>query len=235
MITASGQLETATLSERIRDAIIHMVIVGTLRPGERLNEVHLAERLGTSRSPVREALKELEGLGLTISRPRFGFYVADYSAVEIREIYEVSSWIHSALIEDFLTYLSPEVCAEIQASIDHLDTADVQSFSSGLLAFRQGYLARAHNRYLAELALGLYRRFFIVAALVRADDMESRIQRIMATTKSFWAALAARDRDAAQNIIADDITYWLKDVSPRFRDGNDGAVTGDRKPFSGPA
>lgn len=213
----SIRIEAPTLSERIRDAIIQLVILGELRPGTRLNEVHLADRLGTSRSPVREAMKELEGLGLTVSRPRLGFYISDYSEVEIREIYEVSRWIHVALIEDFLTYSSPEICAEIRERVEQIETRDVQQFSSSLLAFRQSYLDQTHNRYLAEQALGLYRRFFIIAALVQADDVESRIERIIDTARAFWTALAQKDGAAAQEIIRVDSAYWLEDVSPRFQ------------------
>lgn len=217
MTTAAyTRIKAPSLSERIRDALLAMLADGALRPGERLNEVHLAEHLGTSRSPVREALRELEGLGVVSSRPRHGFYATELTDHEIIELYEVSPWIHEALIRDFMHYTTPEICAEIARGIDTIDMANVQVFSTSLLAFRQSFLAHAHNRYLADQALGLYRRFFIVAFLVQAEDIETRMERIVATLRMLWQALEQRDVAAARAIVQADCDYWLKDVAPRF-------------------
>ena len=77
------RLRSSNLSESVRDELIRLIVGGVLKPGDRLNEVHLAERLGVSRGPVREAARELEGNGLIVSKPRLGFYVADFTASEI--------------------------------------------------------------------------------------------------------------------------------------------------------
>ncbi len=71
--------------ENIRSAIIE----GTLKPGERLMEIQLAEQLGVSRTPVREAIRKLELEGLVIMLPRKGAYVANISKKELIDILEV--------------------------------------------------------------------------------------------------------------------------------------------------
>ena len=71
--------------ETLRDAIITQV----LKPGERLMEIQLADEMGVSRTPVREAIRKLELEGLVIMVPRKGAYVAGVSMKDIHEVYEV--------------------------------------------------------------------------------------------------------------------------------------------------
>lgn len=71
--------------ETIREAIIN----GTLKPRERLMEIQLAEELGVSRTPIREALRKLEMEGFIVMVPRKGAYVADISFKDIADIFEI--------------------------------------------------------------------------------------------------------------------------------------------------
>ena len=73
--------------ETLRDAIINQV----LRPGERLMEIQLAEEMGVSRTPVREAIRKLELEGFVVMVPRRGVYVAGISMKDIHEVFEVRS------------------------------------------------------------------------------------------------------------------------------------------------
>ncbi|MER9580736.1 GntR family transcriptional regulator [Mesorhizobium sp. M0276] len=215
------QLKSPNLSEMVRDELIRLITQGVLKPGTRLNEVHLAAKLGISRGPVREAARELEGLGLTTSRPRQGFYVADFTDAEIVELYEVSPWIHQALVYDFMTYSNAETCRAILRDVDRIQTGSIPAFSETLLQFRQRMLDHVHNRYLAEHALSLFRRFYIVAALVRAEDGARRMKRIIETQYFFWAALAEHDQIKAIEIMQADSRYWLQDIPPRFSHAQD--------------
>lgn len=216
MEEAISKLKATSLSQAVRDELVRLITSGTLKPGARLNEVHLAEKLGVSRGPVREAARELEGLGLTVSRPRQGFYVADYTDRDIREIYEVSWWIHRALIDDFLVYSNPATLNAIEDGLASIDASNAQTFSETLLSFRERMLTYVNNRYLAEHALALYRRFFIIAAIVRAEDSDARLQRILATQQGLWTALRQGDRAEAESIMRADIDHWMSDLPPRF-------------------
>lgn len=71
--------------ENIRQAIID----GTFSPGERLMEIQLADEMGVSRTPVREAIRKLELEGFVVMIPRRGTYVADISIKDINEVYEI--------------------------------------------------------------------------------------------------------------------------------------------------
>ena len=77
--------------ETLRDAIRN----GILKPGERLMEIQLAEELGVSRTPVREAIRKLELEGYVIMMPRRGTYVANLSIRDVNEVFEIRTSLDS--------------------------------------------------------------------------------------------------------------------------------------------
>lgn len=77
--------------ESLREAIRN----GVLKPGERIMEIQLAEELGVSRTPVREAIRKLELEGYVVMMPRRGTYVANMSIRDINEIFEIRTALES--------------------------------------------------------------------------------------------------------------------------------------------
>jgi len=77
------------LREVVFETLREAIIKGDLAPGERLMEVQVAEELGVSRTPVREAIRKLELDGLVIMVPRKGAYVADISMRDLSDVFEV--------------------------------------------------------------------------------------------------------------------------------------------------
>ncbi|WP_415921822.1 GntR family transcriptional regulator [Tateyamaria sp. SN6-1] len=86
---AKTKLTVASLSDQIKDLLVDRIVTGTLQPGDRLIELSIAQEVGTSQAPVREALRQLEGLGLIAFRRNRGAVVRKYSREERREIYAV--------------------------------------------------------------------------------------------------------------------------------------------------
>jgi DNA-binding GntR family transcriptional regulator len=70
-----------------------MVIAGELPPGSRINEVHLAEALAVSRTPLREALNQLTAEGDVVQVPRRGFFVCPLTIEEAEEIYPIRAYL----------------------------------------------------------------------------------------------------------------------------------------------
>ena len=67
----SEKLMSKSLAELVRDEVMRLIAKGELQPGDRLNEVHLAEAFGISRGPIREAARELEGQDVPIAAAHF--------------------------------------------------------------------------------------------------------------------------------------------------------------------
>lgn len=76
------------LSERLKNSIADLILAGTLRPGDRLDEQELAERFGVSRTPVREALQQLAAAGLVETRPRRPTLVRRLSSDDLADSFE---------------------------------------------------------------------------------------------------------------------------------------------------
>jgi len=77
------------LRELVFETLRGAIIDGTLKPGERLMEVQLADEMGVSRTPVREAIRKLELEGLVLMIPRKGAYVSGLSSKDIADVFEV--------------------------------------------------------------------------------------------------------------------------------------------------
>ena len=81
--------EYLPLRDVVFNTLRQAIITGEFAPGERLMEISLANRLGVSRTPVREAIRKLELEGFVVMIPRRGTYVADISIKDINEVYEI--------------------------------------------------------------------------------------------------------------------------------------------------
>lgn len=77
------------LREMVFESLREAIIQGRLKPGERLMEIQLAEEMGVSRTPVREAIRKLELEGFVVMIPRKGAYVAGISVKDIVDVFEV--------------------------------------------------------------------------------------------------------------------------------------------------
>ena len=77
------------LREVVCETLREAIRGGVLKPGERLMEIQLADELGVSRTPVREAIRKLELEGYVIMLPRRGTYVANLSIRDINEVFEI--------------------------------------------------------------------------------------------------------------------------------------------------
>lgn len=78
-----------TYARRTESAIRDMILSGAIKPGERLNEVALAEALGISRGPLREAIQRLVGEGLVTAVSHRGAYVRTFERREVEELYDL--------------------------------------------------------------------------------------------------------------------------------------------------
>ena len=82
-------ISRTVLREQVKDVLLQRIVSGELQPGERLVETRIAQELGTSQAPVREALRDLELLRLVESEPFRGSRVRVFDEEELIEVYPV--------------------------------------------------------------------------------------------------------------------------------------------------
>lgn len=105
----------------LRDLVYHSIrsaiLKGDLKPGERLMEMHLAQQLGVSRTPIREAIRMLEEEGLTISIPRKGAQVAGLTLKDMEDIFEIRKVLEVFALEKICNQLSPEAIIKMRFAL----------------------------------------------------------------------------------------------------------------------
>ena len=112
-----------TLAGRIRTGLSDDITSGRIAPGAEIDEQDLAQRFGASRTPVREALRELASAGLVIIEPRRGARVVEMTAERVGELFELMAEIEAVCVR-FATYR----CNAVErASISRIHAAALQA------------------------------------------------------------------------------------------------------------
>jgi DNA-binding GntR family transcriptional regulator len=179
------------------------ILIGELKPRERLVEFELAERLGLSRTPIREALRRLEERGLVRILPRRGAVVADLSPEDAESIHEVRVCLETLATRLALGAITPQQVAQIS----ELEAACARLASSGdiiaLMAandrFHDAIYGAATNPCLLDLIRQLRQRVNLLR--YNAWSLPDRIGRSLAEHRQMVRMLRARDAARMGNLI----------------------------------
>ncbi len=135
----------------LRDAILK----GELKPGERLMEMHLANKLGVSRTPIREAIRMLEQEGLAVTIPRKGAQVAKMTEKDLQDVLEVRDALDSLAVACACERMTREQFVELKEAMKAFEDAtksdDVRKIVETDEAFHDVIYAAAANPKLEEI------------------------------------------------------------------------------------
>ncbi|WP_028067895.1 GntR family transcriptional regulator [Solirubrobacter soli] len=106
---------------RVRDLLEEAILGGELKPGERLRAEALAQRFGTSRTPIREALLQLEGQGLVEVEPNRGAVVRSFDRGDVLDLYEIRALIEPHAAARAATRITAQQIAELATLCDAED------------------------------------------------------------------------------------------------------------------
>lgn len=126
MISQPPQLQplnVLNLRNHIEQQICKALLDGTFKPGERLIEIAIADQLGVSRAPVREALSALEREGIVVNVPRRGYSVIDFTDKDVDEVYSLRLLLEIGALRRAVSRLTEKDLAEMQCVWDELDEA----------------------------------------------------------------------------------------------------------------
>lgn len=141
--------------ETLRQAIQN----GTLQPGERLMEIPLAEELGVSRTPIREAIRKLELEGFVIMVPRRGAYVANITLKDITQVFELRSALEelaAGLAAERITEEEIETLERMIVEIgEHMENKDMDRVVAADVAFHEVLYKASRNDRLVEIVHNL--------------------------------------------------------------------------------
>jgi DNA-binding GntR family transcriptional regulator len=146
-----------TLAEELRLQLADEIVRGVLAPGAALDETELADRFKVSRTPVREAIRQLAASGLVEARPHRGAVVARPDAERLVGMFEAMGELEALCASLAAERMSPSERNMLQATHERLRTlihvGDPQSHHEVNEAFHGIIYTGAHNDYLAEMAI----------------------------------------------------------------------------------
>lgn len=188
-----SQTDVPTRAERAEPGLAHgiseqlqqLIYSGEIAPGKRLNEAALALRMGTSRGPIREAIRMLGGIGLVVAVPNRGVFVREISVRDMLEIYELRALLLGFAAQQAAEHVSDADRAEFGRLLDDMDAAcesnDGQRYYVLNLRFHALLMAQCRNQRAQQAYedhakdLHIYRRRYFDAAInMRRSNKEHR-------------------------------------------------------------
>lgn len=198
-VTEDTDLGEASIYERLRDDIIQ----GRFVANERLKVSELAERMGTSTNPVREALQQLRGEGFVVMMPNRGARVRTIDETFVRDIFEIEVLIEPALTRWFVglaTKADLDTLEDLQAQMEILNFADQHAHSKLDMSFHQVMYDRHYNRHAVDL---WWRHREILSAISRQFPTSlSRQTSVVNEHRGLIQCIKKQDADGAAAIIA---------------------------------
>lgn len=183
----SARLQTlrdTSLAKLVREDLLERILRGDLAPGDRINEPDVCSRLGVSRVPVREALRELESSGLVNSRKHAGTFVREIQDSEVLDLYEMRSLIDgfagskaAALTAAARRQLADALTASVRAMQDAAQRQDVAAYYAENLQFHWHIIEAAGNQPLASTYQGVVQQLHLarLKSLSQGLNMQASI------------------------------------------------------------
>ena len=229
------ELRTPTLAEEAARRIRESIIAGEFQHGERLVEVALAKRLGTSRGTVRQALRRVGNEGLVREEPRRGVFVVRLSPAELREIYELRAALEARaarlLIESIGRNDGDPNLRDLERILERMDAAadreDGHALAEADLEFHQTICrlsgnSRLHDVFARESSV---LRTLMEAEIARYMAFYSSLNEIVEEHRELLAAIRAKDSQRAERLVDDHLARsW--DHSVELAGGQGTAATG---------
>ena len=156
--------EYLPLRDVVFNALRRAILRGELKPGERLMEIQLANKLGVSRTPIREAIRKLELEGLVLMVPRKGAEVAEITEKNLRDVLEVRCALEELAVQLACDRIDPEWMQQLLDAAAHfrdiLGTADITELGEADEAFHDVIFQATDNRRLIQLLNNLREQMY---------------------------------------------------------------------------
>jgi DNA-binding GntR family transcriptional regulator len=201
--TTTSKRKMCMAGEVIYRELERQILIGILRPRERLIEAELCRKLGVSRPLLREVFRRLEGVGLVSLTPNRGALVRDFSETEIEQIYFVRSVMETAASSLIIERVTSKDLVEIRALNQDFEeafhAADVPGLISSNLLFHRRIWEISDNPFLVR---------FLQVSQLHTDQLrfviwldKERAEKSVKEHREMLSALAAKDRARYRKVV----------------------------------
>ena len=194
--------------ERVHESLRSAVLSGRFNPGERLTEEHLAEQLGVSRTPVREALHKLESEGLIKALETRGFVVSRGSKDEVEELFDLRSILEGYALGIICGKASEELLERLSGMIEKADEAlkkgridDVFKWNTRFHDTLHGLVTEKRRFHRLLVTMRRYVLMYRKDTLGNPDGAREAVE----GHKKIVMALRLRDRELCERVMRDHI------------------------------
>ena len=207
----------------LRDVVFNTlrqaILTGELKPGERLMEIHLANRLGVSRTPIREAIRKLELEGLVTMIPRRGAEVAQITEKSMSDVLEVRGAMDALCAELACERITEEELAQLKDACVHFErvtaTRDVKQIAKADVQLHDIILQATGNNRLIQLVNNLSEQMYRYRFEYIKDF--SQHQRLVEEHRIIYDSLVSRDKERASEAAKVHIDNQRKTIIHQIR------------------
>jgi DNA-binding GntR family transcriptional regulator len=191
--------------ESLREAIIN----GNLEPGERMMEIQLADEMGVSRTPVREAIRKLELEGFVVMIPRKGAYVAGISLKDIADVFEIRAALESLAAALAAERITEEELESLECSLvkvaECTEADDLEALITVDTDFHDILYKASRNERLVQIVSNL--REQIQRFRMTSLSQPGRMKDAMEEHRKLVEALSERNIELARTLAREHIEY----------------------------
>ena len=157
--------EYLPLRDVVFNTLRQAILKGELKPGERLMEIQLANKLGVSRTPVREAIRKLELEGLVLMIPRKGAEVAEITRQDMEDVLEVRTALEELAVKDACDHITDAQLSELKKASNEfkkalLEGKDLVTCADADMHFHDVILSATNNRRLIQMLNNLSEQMY---------------------------------------------------------------------------
>ncbi len=220
MSSKDKKKETAT--DRVRTTLADEIVRGVIGPGVVLDEASLAQRFAVSRTPVREAIRQLEAIGFATARPHRGAQVPHFTAEKLTEMFVVMAEMEALCARYAALHALPAGRACLQSVHEKCRDAalegDIDIYYAANIRFHETIYEIGRNQFLAETTIGVRNR---LAPFRRAQFRSlGRLKLSVAEHERVVEAIIAGDGEAAATAMREhmlEVRTTVGDVAPTLR------------------
>ena len=195
------------LRDHIFEKLQQAIYSGKLKSGERLTEKKVAEELGVSRTPVREALYRLTSLGLIKMIPHRGFLISRWSSKEIEDVIELRSVLEAFAVRLAIRYILKKEIDELKDLINKMEKAvlkrDVMKASCLNSLFHDKIVHVSRNKELSEVMESIKNKIYHFRIISLSSP--NRLKESFEEHKKILDVIINKDSELAQELISQHI------------------------------
>jgi DNA-binding GntR family transcriptional regulator len=205
-----------TTQEAVLAELRRMIARGEIRPGAQIVQDALADELGVSRVPLREALKMLEGEGLVTYRPHHGYFVTELSLADLLEVYRIRELLETEAVTTGLPLMTDEDVerlAEAEAEVRRASTAnDVAAMAQTNRRFHFALIEGCSRPRLIRLIEVLWDSTEVYRSVYFTDALNR--DRILDEHHALVTAVGARDLAAVLHVLDEHRRHAIEALRP---------------------